>query len=63
MMKLKQYLKKLSKTIKCEQPAYCTQKTDKQRALAVNNPERGGSRNPEVDEKEEKMCPPLSKLR
>ena len=50
-------------SIKCEQPAYCTQKTVKKRAPAVNNPEREGSRKPEVDEKEEKMCPPSGKLR
>ena len=50
-------------SLKCEQPAYRTQKTVKRRALAVNNPEREGSRKPEVDEKVEKMCPPSGKLR
>ena len=50
-------------SLKCEQPAYCTQKTVKRRALVVNNPEREGSRKTEVDENEEKMCPPSSKLR
>ena len=50
-------------SLKCEQPAYCTQKTVKRRALVVNNPEREGSRKSEVDENEEKLCPPSSKLR
>ena len=36
-------------SLKCEQPAYCTQKTVKRRAPAVNNPEREGSIKPEVD--------------
>ena len=49
-------------SLKCEQPAYCTQKTVKRRAL-VNNPEREGSRKSEFDENEEKLCPPSSKLR
>ena len=40
---------------KCEQPAYCTQKTVRRRALAVNNPGSEGSRKPEGDEKE-KNC-------
>ena len=46
-----------------EKPAHCTQKTVKRRALVVNNPEREGSRKSEVDEKEEKMCPPSSTMR
>ena len=50
-------------SLKCEQPAYCTQKTVKRMALVVNNPEREGSRKSEVDEKGEKMCPPSSKVR
>ena len=50
-------------SLKCEQSAYCTQKTVKRRAPDVNNPEREGSRKPEVDDKKEKMCPPSVKLR
>ena len=50
-------------SLKCEQPKYCTQKTVKRRAPAVNNPEKEGSRKPEIDVKEEKMCPPSGKLR
>ena len=50
-------------SIKSEQPASCTKKTVKRRAPAVNNPERGGSENPDGDENEDQMCPPSRKLR
>ena len=50
--------------MKSEHPASCTEKTDKRRAPAVNNPERVGSENdPDGDENEDKMCPPSRKLR
>ena len=56
--------KKSEKTsVKSEQPASCTKKTVKRRAPAVNNPEGVGSKNPDGDENEEKMCPPSCKLR
>ena len=50
-------------SLKCEQTAYCTQKTVKRRAPDVINPERKGSRKPEVDDKREQMFPPPGKMR
>ena len=50
-------------SLKSEQPARCTKKNVKRRAPAVNNPERVGSKNPDGDENEDKMCPPSRKLR
>ena len=46
-----------------QQPASCSKKTVKRRAPAVNNPERVGSKNPDVDVNEDKKCPPSRKLR
>ena len=61
---MKQVKKKSGKTsLKSEQPASCTQKTVKRRAPALNNPERVGSKNPDGDKYENKMCPPSRKLR
>ena len=50
-------------SLKSEQPASCTKKTVKRRAPAVNKPVRVGSKNPDGDENEERMCPPSRKLR
>ena len=50
-------------SLKSEQPAFCTQKTVKRRAPAVNKSESVGSKKPDVDENEDNMCPPSHKLR
>ena len=49
-------------SLKSEQPA-SAKKIVKRRAPVVNNPEGVGSKNPDGDENEEKMCPPSCKLR
>ena len=50
-------------SLKSEQPASCTKKIVKRTTPAVINPERVGSKNPDGDENEDKMCSTSRKLR
>ena len=51
------------KSLKYGQPAYCTQKTVKRRAPAINNTEGVRTKNPDGDENKDIMCPPSHNLR